>query len=248
MGQLRALQSGLADPPPRPRRQAPARDIFPGHSTGPGSSISRQPPQILNATPQHEIDQLWPLGQARGVVLHARRDETAGERALRTKVFVEVCGRLPGGGFTDRAALTVWVHWRLAEHLRPGLEVPVEVDPSSARVTGVHTRRLAEELGGPARTTSTPPSQRAGQRPIGDDDPLLEPVEGVSFARLVAIHLAMTTQPLPPGGLDELAESHGVPRGRWEEVDRRWRERIIGSPPLARRFAAAIDEGRRSPG
>jgi hypothetical protein len=247
MGQLRALQSGLADPPPRPHLQAPTRCISPGHSTGPGSSTSRQPPQILNATPQHQIDQLWPLGQARGVLLRARRDEAAGERALRTKVFVEVCGRLPGGGFTDTRSLTVWVHWRLAEQLRPGLEVPVEVDPSSARVTGVHTRRLAEELARVDSTPSTPTSPPAGHS-IGEDDPLLDPVEGVSFTRLVAIHLAMTTRPLPPGGLDELAESHGVPCGRWEDVDRRWRERIIGSPPLTRLFAAAIDEGRRSLG
>jgi hypothetical protein len=209
---------------------------------------------ILNPTPQEEIDRMWPHGRARGVVTAAHQERRSAERALRTKVLVSVRGRLPGGGWTADTTVTAWVHWRVAAMLQPGLEVPVEVDPSSGRVTGLSTRQLTEEIARRAAEDSTPKPARAmpprdehEEGEITADDPLLVPVEGVTLEMVAQIHAAIAAGPLPPGGIDEVATAAGVPEARWESVDQVWRRRIVTSPALARRFRVARDEARREP-
>jgi hypothetical protein len=81
---------------------------------------------------------------------------------------------------------------------------------------------------------------------LAADDPLLAPIDGVTFEQLVAVHAALTARPLPAGGWDEVAAGLGVPTGRWTEVDQRWRQRIFGSPALTHRFTVALDKARRA--
>jgi hypothetical protein len=212
-------------------------------------------PTIRNPTPQEEIDRMWPQGRARGVVTSAHRERGSAERALRTKVLVSVRGRLPGGGWTADTTVTAWVHWRVAASLRPGLEVPVEVDPSSGCVTGLSTRQLTDEIARrtaedstpkPARTLPPPDEHEEGE--IAADDPLLTPVEGVTLEMVARIHAAIAARSLSSGEIDAVATAAGVPDGRWESVLQVWRRRIVTSPALARRFRVARDEARRDLG
>ncbi|MGH3506365.1 MAG: hypothetical protein ACRDO2_04070 [Nocardioidaceae bacterium] len=199
---------------------------------------------ILNPTPQEQIDRMWPNGHARGVVTAICHEMAAGTRALRKKVRVTLRGRLPGGGFTGDTTVTAWLHWRVAAMLEPGLEVPVEVDPSSARVTGLATRRLAVELelpGLPKRASVATKSE--DQAPKGDEA-LLAPIEGVTLEMLARIHVAMASAPLPPGGIEAVAIAGGVPDGRWEVVDGAWRRRIHTDAAVASRFRVALEAAR----
>ena len=195
---------------------------------------------ILNPTPQEQIDRMWPNGRARGVVTATCHEMAVETRALRKKVRVTLRGRLPGGGFTGDTTVTAWVHWRVAALLAPGLEVPVEVDPSSARVTGLATRRLAVEL--ERRATEADP-RHSDQAPVVDEA-LLAPIEGVSLEMLARIHVAMASAPLPPGGMEAVAIACGVPAGRWEVVDGAWRRRIHADAEVAKRFRVAIEAAR----
>ena len=69
-----------------------------------------------------------------------------------------------------------------------------------------------------------------GPTPMSDGgippgDPLLEPIEGVTFDVWIAVCAAVIRLNVPPAARDELAQKWGVPPGRWEAINSVWEHR-----------------------
>ncbi len=74
---------------------------------------------------------------------------------------------------------------------------------------------------------------------LRDDDPALAPIEGVGFETWVAVQAAVVRERVAPRDHDALAQRHGVPLGRWTDVQAAWMARMNGNPGLAQRFGEA---------
>ncbi|MBA3293173.1 MAG: hypothetical protein H0T40_05390, partial [Geodermatophilaceae bacterium] len=75
----------------------------------------------------------------------------------------------------------------MATLLDPGLEIPIEFDRVCGRATGI----------------STPP---AG---LPSTDPLLAPIEGVTWQQFIAVRADIANRP-SVDGFDEMAQQYGV--------------------------------------
>jgi hypothetical protein len=75
-------------------------------------------------------------------------------------------------------------------------------------------------------------------QPVADGDPLLEPIDGLSFQQYVDV--AYATQGM--GGDNQAraryAQSQGIPAGTWESAAQEWSNRMIANPGLNKRFNA----------
>ena len=76
---------------------------------------------------------------------------------------------------------------------------------------------------GAIRELRGPPEMSDGGIPPGD--PVLEPVEGVTFDVWISVTAAMIRSDVPPASRDEFAGRWGVPSGRWEAVNSVWHQR-----------------------
>lgn len=156
-----------------------------------GGAVVGGPPvqvNILNPTPQAEVDRLLEAGGiARGVVMGSRDDLSDGDRSVRTRVHVRVCARMPGGSLGPESAVKAWVSWKVAVLLEPGLEIPVEIDRATGHVTGLATGQLADEL--------APRAKEAKQRHKGYS--FDTGLEGITGAPAV-VREAFSSPPPPP--------------------------------------------------
>ena len=223
---------------------------------------------ILNPTSQAEVDRLLQAGgAARGVVTGSRHDMSDGDRSVRTRVHVRVRARLPQGALGPETSVTAWVNWKVAVLLEPGLEVPVEIDRSTGSVTGLVTGQLAEELASRSKEakqrhrgydvetglegiTGVPAVMRevfAAPSPtvpadggLGVAHPLLAPIEGVSLDVVVEVQATLRVTGISVSEYDSVAQSHGVPAGRWTVIEGEWMMRTWTNPALAQRYGTSL--------
>ncbi len=141
----------------------------------------------------------------------------------------------------DRGALEVEYQPRKGELKQDGKR------RSSLRfVLGVEKGDIAD-LGDAASELRDLPGQwkeALNERPaagggLQDDDPVLAPIEGVGFDTWVAVQAAVVRERVAPRDHDALAQRHGVPPGRWADVQAAWMARMKGNPGLAQRFGEA---------
>jgi hypothetical protein len=76
-------------------------------------------------------------------------------------------------------------------------------------------------------------------------DPVLAPIEGVDFDTWVAVQAELVRERVPRNRYDEVAGRHGVPPGRWGDIESAWRGRMTGNPGLAQRFGEAYQAALR---
>lgn len=107
-----------------------------------------RPLEILDPTPQHEIDRLLAAGgPTRGVVVRATHPpQESGERVHRMRLKIAVRARLSEGELGDEVTVKATTSWQVAALLDRGLEVPVLVDHATGRVTEVLVEDLEREL------------------------------------------------------------------------------------------------------
>ena len=96
---------------------------------------------------------------------------------------------------------------------------------------GVSGMRQAWKEGAGAEEMATP-----------DGDPSLAPIEGVTFDTWVAVSAGIVRERVRKKDYDELASRHGVPTGRWPEIEAAWKSRMMGNPGLAQRFGTAYQQ------
>jgi len=107
-------------------------------------------PEFVAPWPQEEVDRLLQgTGPIRAIVLGKRHQVLEdGERIGRMRVHVRLRPRGPEGTLGDevtvKASISTWV----ASLLEPGLDIPVERDPTTGAVTKVASKQLTEELSG----------------------------------------------------------------------------------------------------
>ena len=83
-----------------------------------------------------------------------------GERIGRMRVHVRLRPRGPEGTLGDEVTVKASISSWVATLLEPGLDIPVERDPSTGAITKVASEQLTEELAGARRrpTASVPAS------------------------------------------------------------------------------------------
>lgn len=69
---------------------------------------------------------------------------------------------------------------------------------------------------------------------LSDDDPALEPIQGISLEKYV--ELCHDTVGLHFPERLTYVESHGVPQGAWMEIASNWNARMFGRPALYKLF------------
>lgn len=225
---------------------------------------------LINPSAQHEVDRLWDAGgSARGVLMGSYDDISAGERPIKTRVHTRVRARLRGGGLGPEKKLTVWVGWKVAVLLEPGLEIPIELDRATGEPTGIAAKELTEELR--PRFDEAKKKHRAGtwdydldgltQAPaalkeafqrgtpeppagLAADHPLMAPINGVSWEQYIAVRAHAAAHSLTTG-IDAVAQEHGVAAGAWDAAYTGWTARITGAPPLAAQFGWDLDKAQK---
>lgn len=224
-------------------------------------------PPVIDPTPQAEVDALLAgSGPVRAVVLGAHDQMSDGDRPVRTRVTVRLRVRLADGALGPEQTLGAWVGWKVAALLEPGLEIPVELDRATGRVTGIATKQLAQELG--PRSTEARRRHRSGTFDLDLDglrsapalardlltpspppppppglpatDPAMVPVAGVTWAQYVAVRAHLVVHPRPDG-FEDLAVQLGLPPGRWAEAHAGWTARITSYPALANQWGWDMD-------
>lgn len=255
---------------------ADIRSQMPNPADAPSMGAGRTPEfHIINPTPQDEVDRLRKAGGiVRGVVMGSHHEMENGSRSFRTRVHVRVCSRLDEGALGDEVKLTAWVNWKVAVLLEPGLEIPIAVDANTGRPLEIAKDDLHRELeprfdeaakrqkgwdvdlglegitdlpGAVKDAFSTPSETMPDDGGLAPSDPLLEPINGVTLERLIAVQAHLMTG-VPPTDYDAVAQTHGVPAGMWAETEQAWNMRIWTSPPLAQRWGVALERAKESAG
>ena len=72
-------------------------------------------------------------------------------------------------------------------------------------------------------------------------DPIMEPVDGVTFEQWVAVSADIIRGRMPPGQADACAARHGVRPGAWAEASRQWGRRQAGHPLMAEKYGRALE-------
>lgn len=236
------------------------------------SGVGAAPPDtaIINPSPQHEVDRLWDAaGIARGVLIGSYDDISDGDRPIKTRVHTRVRARLRGGGLGPEKKLIVWVGWKVAVLLEPGLEIPIELDRATGEATSIAAKDLTNELS--PRFDEAKKKHRAAtldfdldgltqlpavlreafqggtpEPPAGlaADHPLMAPVNGVTWEQYIAVrahaHVNSVTQ-----GIDAIARQYGVEAGRWDAAYAGWTQRVMAAPPLAAQFGWDLDKAQK---
>jgi hypothetical protein len=265
MGFLKNLKNQVADATKMAsdyKANVPAQSMT---SMGPAAADHA----IINETPQEQVDvMLLGSGSARGVVLGAHND-LGTERSMRTRAHVRVRPRLAQGALGDEVKLSVWVNWKVAVLLDPGLEIPIELDRRTLTVTAIDTKELERELEprfgeaeerlpgtvvdlgldgitqlpGVVKDFFQPTPPPPGMNP---DDPLLEPIDGVALDQFIGVKAEISTK-ASPEGFGAVAERHGIAASQWESVDAAWMQRVMRSPALAQHFGTSLEAARKNP-
>lgn len=106
------------------------------------------PIEILNPTPQDEVDRLNAAGgPARGVLASVNYTmEEEGDMVWKMPVTLQVRARLADGQLGTQTKIRVWISSRLAKMLRRGHEIPVMFDRATGIVTEVDAKAMAAEF------------------------------------------------------------------------------------------------------
>jgi hypothetical protein len=89
--------------------------------------------------------------------------------------------------------------------------------------------------------------QKMSDGGIAPGDPVLEPVEGVTFDVWIAVSAAVIRLDVPRASRDELAQRWGVPSGRWEAIDAVWQQRRSADFRMAERAGTHQEAIVRAP-
>lgn len=262
-GQVQAV-SGMAS---EIKAAMPAAD---GAAMSSGTAAPQPETANIEPSPQDEVDRLWDAGgSARGVLLGSYDDISAGDRPIKTRVHATVRARLRGGGLGPEKKLVVWVGWKVAVLLEPGLEIPIQLDRATGEATGIVAKELTEEL--KPRFDEVKKRHRAGtwdldldgltQAPamlkeafqggspeppagLGAQHPLMAPINDVTWEQYIAVrahaHVNSVTQ-----GIDAIAQQYGVRAGQWDAAYAGWTQRVTAAPPLAAQFGWDLDRAQK---
>jgi hypothetical protein len=75
-------------------------------------------------------------------------------------------------------------------------------------------------------------------QPAEDGDPLLEPIQGLSFTRYVDVAYATQHMGGDQQSRTTYAETQGIAPGTWESAAQEWSNRMMANPTLNKRFNA----------
>lgn len=225
---------------------------------------------IINPSSQQVVDQLWDAGGgARGVLIGSYDDMSDGDRPIKTRVHTRVRARLRGGGLGPETKLVVWVGWKVAALLEPGLEIPIELDRATGEATSIDAKQLTSELR--PRFGEAGKVQRAGtwdfdldgltQAPAGlreafsggtpetpaglpADHPLMAPINGVTWDQYIAVRAHAHVHGVA-NGVEAIAQQYGVEAAQWAPAYAGWTQRITAAPPLAAQFGWQLDAAQK---
>lgn len=112
------------------------------------ATLANAPLDILNPSPQHEVDRLLAAGGVvRGVVASATHAPLSpGERVSKLRVTIRARSRLGGGQLGPEAEVKIWTSWQVTALLDRGLEIPVIVDRATGQVVDIPADLLSREL------------------------------------------------------------------------------------------------------
>ena len=147
---------------------------------------------------------------------------------------------------------------------RPGVEVPVVVDPEDPISASVDWPAAANEAADRAgglddspppgsaaeaieAARSKPPAQAIGTTPAPEPaaDPDLDPIEGVSLETWAAVEVGTARDRVPPADYDAYAQRYGVPAGRWEAVNAGWQGRMMGDWRVGAKIGEALEAAKK---
>ena len=123
-------------------------------------------PEFVAPWPQEEVDRLLQGPGPIGAIMLGSRHQVLedGERIGRMRVHVRLRPRGPEGTLGDEVTVKASVSSWVATLLEPGLDIPVERDPSTGAITKVASKQLTEELRDarrrPTRSARASPSTR----------------------------------------------------------------------------------------
>ena len=231
-------------------------------------------PDFIAPRPQEEVDRLLGAsGPIRAIVLGKRHQVLEdGERIGRMRVHVRLRPRGPDGSLGDevtvKASISTWV----ATLIEPGLDIPVERDPSTGAITKVDSKLLTDELaprkeeadrkrpGFAVDPALQGVAETAGairdavfrkatteQPPLSAGDPRREAVSGVTWETFVAVSAHLQVHPAPQGGDDKVAQQYGVLPYTWLAVSRVWEGRISADPALTELFQRDLAAAKEAP-
>ena len=86
--------------------------------------------------------------------------------------------------------------------------------------------------------------QQAANAPVDLDDPMWEPIEGVTLDQYAQVTAALATQNL--GGVENVkawVETQGVPEGTWETVQNGWVQRMGANEAVRTRYGVLYSQG-----
>jgi hypothetical protein len=238
-----------------------------------GAEPANDVPEFIAPRPQEEVDRLLQgSGPIRAIVLGKRHQVLEdGERIGRMRVHVRLRPRGPEGTLGDevtvKASISTWV----ASLLEPGLDIPVERDPSTGAITKVDSKLLTEELAprkdeadrkrpgfavdpalqGMAETAGAIRDALTGktttEQPLPSaGDPRREPVDGITWETYVAVSAHLQVHPAPQGGDDKVAQRYGVRPYTWLAVSSVWKGRLDADPELAQLFERDVTAAKEA--
>jgi hypothetical protein len=105
-------------------------------------------PAFIGARPQDEVDRLLAGTGTIRAIAFAKRHQVLqpGERVGRMKVEVRLRPRGPEGTLGEEVWLKASISSWVADLIQPGLDIPVERDPATGKLTQVASKQLTEEL------------------------------------------------------------------------------------------------------
>ena len=80
--------------------------------------------------------------------------------------------------------------------------------------------------------------------PVDENDPMFEPIEGVSLDQYAKITAALAKQNL--SGVDQVTawvETQGVPAGAWQTVQNGWVQRMSANAQVRNRYGVLYSQG-----
>ena len=184
--------------------------------------------------------------------------ESGSSEASSDAVLMGLRVRLLDGGFGPRIEKRVMLPRLAGLLIGAGLEVPVDLHPTTGELEGVDRTALIEELrpqfaqalaDEQARQSFTLTAAAASISNAFDDlrtadaaaaaEAAAQTVEGVSVDQWLLARKVLATGRIPDAIRDRTLAAYGVPAGRWAFVDQAWSARAASDPGLAARLAAA---------
>ena len=81
-------------------------------------------------------------------------------------------------------------------------------------------------------------------RPVAADDPMFDPIEGITLDRYAQLTAALAKQNLQ--GIDQVTawvESQGVAPGTWQTVQNGWVQRMAANAQVRNRYGVLYSQG-----